>query len=222
MMRNSILLTILALSLVFGCVTVEYDHKVDGAGDSVITQTIDMSALIALGEQSGAEPLDMSDMCENVTAGVDCKVDSENSIITLSKSVKAGDGYYEFTKSAEFPNTFYTLEIDELPELMESDESTTVTTPTKFTDSDAATSAAMLAAAGMEVTYVIEMPGEIYEAEHGKIKDNKAEYDVLELMEDGNTIEVKSQELDLLMVGILVVVVLVIIAAVAFFLLKRG
>jgi hypothetical protein len=219
--RNLIILGIFAV-LLAGCVTIEYEQIVDRDGGSVITERIDLSALVAMSEQYGEES-DLSTICVNITKGqsdVDCKYD--NGIITVKKSFKASDGKYMFTKTSELPYTVYTLEVRELPDLFDSeslDESGS--TSTDFKSAEAKTAAASLKTAGAELTYNVSMPGEIYLAENGEIKNGKAQFDVLELMSSGEYIVVKSRELDLMVVGGAIVVLVVVIGAVAFFVLKK-
>lgn len=223
--RNFLLLGLLSALLLAGCVKIDFDQAVDRDGGSFITERIDMSALVAMSEQYGGDS-DMSDICVNITSGqsgLGCEYD--DGVVTVNKSIKPGEGKYTFTKTSELPYTVYTLEVRTLPELADPEEldssGSAPGTAKDFKDPEAKTSAATLKTAGAAITYTVSMPGEIYSAEGGKIADGKAEFDVLDLMSEGEYIVVKSRELDLLVVGGAAVLLLAVIGGVAFFAIKR-
>lgn len=233
--RTIITLGLLALFL-FGCVSIDYTQKVGRDGNSVITQKIDMSALLAYEKQSGSAGSGLSSMCANVTRGQpDVNCTYSDGVIILTKMVKATDGLYTFTKTSEFPNNIYTLELRRLPELVESEDlpsggmSGDVATAADFKSASAKSAATSLKTIGASISYTVDMPGEIVSAENGKIEveaDGKkvAKYDVLQLMTDGKYIIVKSSEFDIMTVGLVAggIVLLVGAIVVAFVLFKAS
>jgi hypothetical protein len=215
------------LAILFaGCVNIDYQQVVDRDGGSVLTEKIDLSALIAMSQQYGSNESDFSTICINITKGqssIDCRYD--DGIITVKKSLKASDGQYTFTKSSELPYTVYTLEVRKLPNIVDTKDlegsGTAGDTSVDFKSTQAKTAAATLKTAGAGMTYNVSMPGDIYSAEHGEIKGGQAHFDVLELMSNGDYIVVKSHELDLVVVGAAVLALLVVAGAAAFLVLKR-
>jgi hypothetical protein len=221
-MNSRLLIAGLMLSLLFaGCVKIEYEQILDRDGSSVITERLDLSALVALSEQYG-EKSDLASICVNITKGqsdIDCKYDE--GIVTVKKSFKAGDGY-SFTRTSELPYTVYTLELRKLPDLFDSESlEGGADTSSDFKGPKAKTAATTLKTAGAEVTYSVSMPGEIFLAKNGEIKSGKAEFDVLGMMSDGEYIIVKSREPDIVLIGGAAAVLVIVIGAAAFFLLKK-
>lgn len=204
--RQIILGLCLSALLFSGCVSLEYYQKVDREGNSLITETIDMSALLSAGSPYEGASEQLAGVCGNITAedaGADCTYG--DGVLTISKAVPLSEKQYTFTRSSEFPNTVYTLEIHRLPEVIESD--TLASGASTQTDMDlksppAKMSASTFRAAGANLTYVIEMPGDVVRAENGEIiagpsGSKLARYDVLKLMSEGEYMVVQSRELDM-------------------------
>jgi hypothetical protein len=232
--RTLILSGLLALFLL-GCVSIDYTQKLDRDGNSLITQKIDLSALIAYANQSGGSDSDLSTICANMTSGqpgVNCTY--ADGVVTLAKAVKATDGMYIFNKTSEFPYNIYTLEVRRLPEIVESESVPSgglggdTSTTSDFKSASSKTAAASLKTVGASISYTVEMPGEIVSAENGEMEGPEgkkvAKYDVLGLMSDGEYIVVKSKELDLVSVGMAIVGIVVLVGAivVAFVLFKAS
>jgi hypothetical protein len=227
-----ILLGLCMAALLFsGCVSLEYAQKVDRNGNSVITETIDMSVLLSAGSQYEGASEQLAGVCDNITQeepGANCTY--SEGVLTISKAVLLSEKQYTFTKSSEFPNTVYTLEIHKLPEVVKSDvlsSGDSAQTDTDFKSSAAKMSASTLKTAGATLTYTVEMPGEIESAENGNVVSDKsgrkvAQYDVIGLMSDGKYIIVRSKELDMPLIAMIggALVLLVGGLVVAFVLLK--
>jgi len=206
----ALLLGLMAM-LISGCVSLDFRQKVERNGDSVFTESIDLSTLLSAGSQYGADEAVLSKTCENITAkdsAINCSYDG--GVITISKKVAAQDGGYMFNRSSEFPYVVYTLEVRKVPQFVESDTFSSApagATDTDFKSPSAKLTAATMKTAGASISYKVEMPGELVSAENGDIVKNEdgiayAEYDVLGLMSEGEYIVVKSREYDVLMLGI--------------------
>jgi hypothetical protein len=206
--RSLFLVLGLAALLLSGCISIDYTQKLDRDGNSVMTETIDMSVLLSAGSQYASASDQLSGICVNITKGeTDVNCTYRDGVINVSKVMLLRENQYNFSKSSEFPYTVYTLEIRKLPELIKSDSLSSNAGSDTQTDSDFKASSAKLGAttlktAGASLTYSVEMPGDIISAENGEIAADAngkkyAKFDVLELMTDGKYLVVKSKELDM-------------------------
>lgn len=197
-----------AALFLFGCISIDYTQKLDRDGNSVITETIDLSALLSAGSQYASASDSLSGVCLNITKGeTDMNCTYSDGVINVSKPILLSDNQYSFSKSSEFPYTVYTLELRKLPEIIKSDglssnSGSDSQTDSDFKDPSAKLGASTLRTAGASLTYAVEMPGELISADNGEIVTDPsgkktARYDVLDMMEDGNYIKVKSKELDM-------------------------
>lgn len=234
-MRDLVLVLLVASIILFaGCISVDIQQKVEKDGSSTITQKLDMTGLLAYAKSmsNGSSSTDMdksmSEICVNVTkkdSTVICK--TEGGVVTMTKKVTAADAGYEFSTGSRFPYTVYTFKTETMPQassdsgIMGSAGGAISSKSSKFTDAAMKSSAMMLKAANAKISYTIEMPGTITVAKNGEIVDGKASYNVLTLMENGEAVEVESQELDMVAVAIIVVVVLAIVGIGAFFLFGK-
>ncbi|MFH0738178.1 MAG: hypothetical protein V1827_06040 [Candidatus Micrarchaeota archaeon] len=187
----------------FGCVSVDISQKVERDGSSFIEDRIDISRLESLGT------LGASDICDKIASGepeVGCSLSDD--ILTINKTIRPSDGLYYFNRASEFPYATYTLEVREAPSIISAETAQDAglageaEDPTDFKDPSAKPTAAMLRAAGVRMTYEIEMPGELLEAQNGEIVTSEAgkkvaRYDVVRLMDDGQYVVVRSKELDM-------------------------
>lgn len=198
------LLAMLSLSF-FGCISIEYTHSLDRDGNSIVTETVDMSALLSAGGQYSGASEGLSDACANITKSdpaVNCTYgDGE---LTVSKALKLSENFYVFNKTSEFPYAVYHLEVRRVPPVVATDtiSGTSSQAEYDFADPSAKLGASTMKAAGASFEYIIDMPGEIEKAENGEIiidgsGRKRAKYDVLGLMQDGKYISVTSRELDM-------------------------
>ncbi len=151
----------------------------------------------------------LDQMCVNITTknpDVSCR--KEGYKIIAGKEFKNGEGY-SFTKSDGFPNIKYSVEVSKLPAFSGGESALGggvggvqaqggEAEGIEFKNETTAAGFAMLASSGIEVTYTVKMPGKIVKAEGGSIdeKENTAEFDVLELVKDGENAVVESEELN--------------------------
>jgi hypothetical protein len=220
-MKKFLFALMLAASIVLsGCMAIKYDQTVERDGTSTVIQQLDMSALVSwyesmyedMGEDYDTDALEnmtmqMNEICiESRAQGADCTYSEADYLLTLTvDSLTPEDAGYEFEKTYSFPNVVYTFRADQIPEMgieFDEDDNSLFDTSAsdevsgKFDEVDAA-SVASLKMVGMELEYAITMPGEITEAKNGEIDDEgRAVYDLIELMDEGETIEVVSQETD--------------------------
>lgn len=207
---------LIALILVSGCVSIGLEQELNKDGTSVVTEEIDlsgfMSAAAEMGNDSSTSSSDFEEMaleaCEPFEDDpeAECTYSLSDYTITVSTETTPEEGGYTFTSEADFPNVKYVFQTDQLPKIdvnldlggeaggeAEEMEEEII----RFTDSDAPQSAASMKMMGVEITYTIIMPGEITEARNGIInEEGEAVYDVLDLMEEQQTIEVTSEESD--------------------------
>ncbi|MFP3950059.1 MAG: hypothetical protein ACLFUZ_03125 [Candidatus Micrarchaeia archaeon] len=216
MKRIAFSAVIVALVLVSGCVSIDLEQELKKDGTSVVTEEIDLSGFISaaseMGNDSSTSASDFEEMaleaCEpfESDAEAECTYSLSDYTITVSKEITPEEGGYTFTRQAEFPNVEYVFQTDQLPKVdvnLELDEAAGGEAPAmedetiRFTDSDAPQTAASMKMMSVEITYTILMPGEITEARNGIINDKgQAVYDVLDLMEEQQTIKVTSEESD--------------------------
>ncbi|MFH0884715.1 MAG: hypothetical protein V1861_03325 [Candidatus Micrarchaeota archaeon] len=203
----------LAVLLFSGCISIDYTQKVDREGNSVITQNVDLSALLSANQDFASSESQLSGACSNISqSGNDSQCSYTSGVMTITKSVKASDNLYIFNKSSEFPYIIYTLEVRKVPQIASSEglssgAGSAPQTDSDFKDPSAKLGAATLKAAGASMTYSVEMPGEITSAENGDLVTDEsgkkiAKYDVLDLMTEGEYIVVKSKELDMVLLSI--------------------
>lgn len=222
----------LFILLIFaGCINLSYNQKFDRDGSSLIIQKMDLSQVVALSQsyqnyqKPGQTSIDeqMKETCQNLTkhdSGATC--DYANGVLAISKKIDIKDADYAFTKENKFPNIVYNVKISSLPKTVESSSlsqqagSTGQSLDIKFSDPKSKTSASSFKLLKATLNYSIQMPGTIVTAANGgKIENNIANYDVIDLMDKGQNIDVTSQELDpivfLLGGGAAVLIVIVVI-----------
>jgi len=231
--RSSIIALGLFALFLSGCISIDYTQKVDRDGNSVMTENVDLSALLSMNKDFASSESQLSGACENITKnGTVSQCSYDSGVMTITKSVKASDNLYIFNKTSEFPYTVYTLEVRRVPQIVSSEglSSGAGSAPqvdSDFKDPSSKLGAATLKAAGASMTYSVEMPGDIISAQDGEIVVDSygkktAKFDVLDLMSEGEYLVVKSKELDTMLLFAIGggVVLLVGGIAVAFVLLK--
>lgn len=203
--------------LLFGCVSLNYTQTVDRSGQSIVTEKIDLTALLAIGDGAaeGAEA-QIESACLNLTQkdqSLNCTY--AMGVMSVSKPMGPNDGVYSFNKTYDFPYAVYTIELKRLPLLFDANATTGTAgewadVNSDFSDPSSKMAASTLRAAKAKALYRIEMPGEIISVENGNIstgEDGKkrADFDALELMSGGKHAIVKSKEIDtmLIMLGLL-------------------
>ncbi|MFA6036410.1 MAG: hypothetical protein WC759_05665 [Candidatus Micrarchaeia archaeon] len=226
MQKQAAILAVAFILLLSGCISVDYAHKVERSGDSLLSMKIDMSALTSMAagmnaSQGSETDLEFAKVCDEAKRqNPDIACAYTSGIITLSGPLKKDGGHYAFSTERGLTTVRYTLVLEKMPELasglgqelsgaaggqgaQQPQESL------KFTDPKAATQAKQSAAL-VKMAYVVEMPGRIVQAEGADVvTGNSAKFDVLKMMENGQNIVVVSEEADYTNLAYLVVVVLV-------------
>ncbi len=194
-----------------GCISVNMTHKQNSNGSAEVTQTTDFSGLVSATEglgdlggenndsittTSGLSSSDFEDTCDEVEEGVECTVDVEKSIVTLKKTFTSENAFYTFETESDFFTKNHKLTVDELPNFKKEGVEEADGAPTgKITDTTNLEQAKLLQTYGVEMTYIVEMPGKITSAEGSEeIEKNVATFDLLEMMDDGEPIVVESKE----------------------------
>lgn len=203
-MRSKIVLFGLIALFLSGCVRLDISQKVDRDGSSLIIERIDLNQ-IDNSSRSGIMD-QVGTLCANMTAQMNCSID--NGIVTLTMTTKAEDGLYNFSKSSRFPDAIYTLRMNRLPAFFDNASLWEgLSLSSDFNDPSSNFTATTLKTAKANITYTIEMPGELIEVENGElVVDNEtgkryARYDILELMSSGKPMVVRSKETDTLLIG---------------------
>src|SRR3989344_7544275 len=210
------LFTILLALLLLGCITIQYVHKLERNGDSLLTMNANVSALEGMGNSMGESSAgsfeeQQAESCKEkieLDPGLTCTY--ADGILTVSKHLSASDGLYDFKTEKEFLKIRYTFTLDTLPDIDPSESDITggsgigtgqqagdLNLP--FTDPKSAEQAEQMKQF-LTITYVVEMPGTIVSAEGAtEVMEGRATFDVLERMQSGEDIGVVSEEQDLTM-----------------------
>ncbi len=157
----------------------------------------------------------------------------EKNVLSLKKVYKPEEAFYKFEVKDELFVTKYRLTVDEIPAMEDESSSSSDLSSLygssysqydsmfdrktgfhKFSNPQSAVFAPIFKLYGMEVKYVIQMPGEITSAEHGVVEGSTVTFDPVEMMSLSKSIVVESQEFSLLFIGIVVIVGLVVIVLV--------
>jgi hypothetical protein len=226
MQKQAAILAVALILLLSGCVSVDYTHKVERNGDSVLSTKIDMSAITKLaagmnaskGSETDLEFAKVCDDAKKQNSNITCTYAS--GIITLSGPLKNDGKQYAFSTDRGLTTVRYTLTLEKLPEIVSglgqnlsgAAGGQAVQQPQeslKFTDPKAAQQAKQSASL-MKIAYTVEMPGKIVQAEGADVvSGSSAKFDVLKMMENSQNIVVVSEEADYTELGYLVAVVLV-------------
>ena len=152
--------------------------------------------------------------CEELRkSGSECSYSNGKSI--ASKRYENDGKFYSFEVVAGFPNTKYELEVFRLPATNASSSGeNSMQEYDIYQRLDAAAlkqSISYLKLAGAGITYSVEMPGKITKAEGGANSENVARFDVIEMIENGKTIKVTSEELNAPYVALAGIILLVMV-----------
>ncbi|MBI2079936.1 hypothetical protein HYT84_04160 [Candidatus Micrarchaeota archaeon] len=191
-----ILPTLLAIFLLFGCISQSYYQKIDRDGTSKVTLTSDFSKLPFYGSQIEKSEEDvntlteqaLSEMCENakkLDKTITCNI-KDPKIIEMEKDFDVKDGYYVFEVNEGIPFNTYRAIIYKIP----SDQFGRAVYPTakgylsylsntafpqspsaidfRKKQENAITAAGLKDIIAFEYTYTVEMPGEVINAYAGE------------------------------------------------------
>jgi len=212
-MKSFSLLSVFLLFL--GCISVTTTHVQHADGSADITQETDMSVLTSYAESYNEYEANVSGIegqCDEIRE-MDPEIlcSYEDGVITVSKHYTPENSFYKFEVKNEFFTKKYRLTVNQMPQM--SPDSYSYNYPNsgydsgysggKFNDSNASVSSVkMLENTGVEITYIVEMPGEIIKAEQAeKISGNTAEFNIFDAMINKKPIVVESEEVNILGVG---------------------
>ncbi len=215
-MKTFAVFLIMLTGLLHGAFEQSYVHEFKEDGSSVITKDMSLSAFsVQLGEE-GIEQI--AELCDNEPA-LGCSVNTEAGSIILTENITTASEYYYFEADYGFPHMTYYVEIYRIPserftgkidEIMKriGTETRSAEKPRAINlKEDNTAQARSLRQLGAEISYEIVMPVEISAAAagevQGRIEQNRAVFDVVGLLGQKETINVKSQSLNL---GIIVLV----------------
>ncbi len=206
--------------LLFGCVKITYEQKVNKDGTSTQSMIMDYAKLAQMGAAYGSSSSSMgcdSDSGKSYeTQGWTCEQLNDTAIKLSGKEVDPKD--YTFGSTSDFLGATYTFEMPLDLEDFEGSSSGALGGGASLKDS-----VTQLKTYGVEMWYVLEMPAPITSAEGAvKIEGNKATFDMLDLMANGKTsVKVEAKETNLLIIGVVALVVLVVLAFVAMKVMKK-
>ena len=203
--------------LLFGCVKITVEQKVNKDGTSTQSMIMDYAEVAKMGAAYGSSS--SSSMGCDSDSGKSYKAQGwtceQLNSTAIKLSGKPGDPEdYKFNTTSDFLGATYAFEMPlDLDDLGD----------TSAYGAQTAEGIAQLKAYGVEMWYVIEMPAPVTSAEGAvKIEGNKATFDMLDFMANGKTsVKVEAKETNLLIIGVVALVVLVVLAFVAMKVMKK-
>lgn len=213
-----IIFLMLASIIFTGSVIQTYEHEVSREGASVITESLEMN-LFMQSMPDGALS-SMASACLRDDS-LQCSVDVENRSLTISRDFGQGK-YYSFSAEYGIPYINYHLRIMRLPNdrfssAMENIMSSAglpvpsgiTTEPVNLEDNMKMGNA--LKDFDLEIEYVVDMPGDITDASAGEYRasssGSQATFMISDVLLEQSTIEVRSRELNsVLLVGLAAVI----------------
>ncbi len=235
-MRKILFLLMLTPLLFAGSLSQTYHMKVYESGDSVISQSLDLTFLDTLLPEGALS--DMQTICV-LQPELECSVEVETKMLYLSRSFSDNDPHYNLEVEQGLPYSTYRLTLEKLPNdrLLEALNDITAAAgispnddvaikPVDLTDE---TTTSMMATGlrlmGMEMAYEIEMPGEIVSANSGNVQaqvsGSTATFDMVEVLEESEVIVVTSRQVNWLLIILICMVIAVAALALSFVRKKR-
>lgn len=190
-----------------GCINIEANQKINSDGSSEIELIYDFSVLESSTDEFGGttdeqQNEDMIQTCEDFaenTTWKNAECISEDGKITLRGEVMLNSSYFEVEKS--IPCITYRYDATDINNIIE-DASIGGEQGQNLADDSIGDMKSMAEMFGIKMTYTLEMPGEIVNADIGDIKDNKVTINMFDLPDD-EPVYIESRELNTY--GILVV-----------------
>lgn len=223
---NIKLLLILIISIIslFGCLSLEINHKQYSDGSSDIRQTVDLSLLTnylgSYGSYYASSTQDLNkEFCKNYE-NINCSFRDGKAI--LSKHYLSSEVFYKFEVNDGFFIKKYRLTIDEIPELGSKyskkdmfnrstysygtygsyDSYFSSLRELKISDPKLKIVGTMFDSARIDYKYVVEMPGTITSAEGAvNINGSVATFDLVKQLKEGKSMIITSEEYNPLIVG---------------------
>ena len=224
---------ILVFLIIIGCVNVDYKQKIKESGGATLTFSADYSGFVDIiaeqSEKGVSETKEemqkkLEDNCQwikDYVYEVNCNVNGVKITIETEIKDKENDEYYTFEKEAGVSSTVYTVEIKKIFDMAQYLSTEYGGTQGKDLDLSIKPTAEekdqyATYSEYMQVTYSIEMPGEIQSVEsgkvEGKIEGNSVSFNIFELMAEPSQIvivaEKKNMDFGWMIIGVLVLIVI--------------
>ncbi|MGV8176687.1 MAG: hypothetical protein ACP5NX_02740 [Candidatus Bilamarchaeaceae archaeon] len=237
-MRNIALFSVMMMLVLSGCVSQDYAQKVGEDGNSVMTVTVDFSRAVSSVEMPAGAGLSatLNKVCaQNTDPKMTCS--AKGSAIVLQKKMTPDDGYYAFDVSRGLPFVNYEIKMYAFPTDMFGAVFEKVYPGLQLAepvDLRKRVQSRMildrLKEEGVNWTYTVTMPGEIYETNSGRLVPKQGayldkstvRYDMADVLYQSEPVVVKSREIDAYSIGITVLVLVMAYLAWDFFMRRRG
>lgn len=178
-----------------GCIDIEANQKINSDGSSEVELIYDFSGLNESAEMYGSvddqQDDSMIQTCENFTKNTTWKNAEcilEDDIMTLRGDIILNTSYFEVDRS--IPYITYRYDATNINNII---EDASIGEEQETVEESMGGMKAMAAMFGIEMTYTLEMPGEIVSSDLGKIKGNTVTIDMFDLMEEEH-VYVESRE----------------------------
>lgn len=181
-----------------GCLDIEANQKINSDGSSEVELIYDFSALEESADEFGGSVDEQQDdsmvqACENFTINTTWKNAEcimEDGKMTFSGEVMLNSSYFEVDNSV--PYITYKYDVTDINNIIE-DAGIGGDQEQDSTSESMGDIKNMAELFGIEMTYTLEMPGEVISTDLGEIKDNKVTINMLDLPDDG-PVYVESRE----------------------------
>lgn len=241
-----ILFSVLLLS---GCISQEFTQKVGIDGTSIIEDKLDFNSMTGFYKELGFNSEDalrnnltsiVTNYCDKIATKdktIGCVADGLT--ITLSRNFTSKEGYYTFEANDGVPYKTYKLTINKIPMEKFGKAAQGLKFGTYFdgsgiakdidlrkTDENAVSAQGLAGVPGLQLEYSVEIPGEMTSATAGnysaKITDNKATFNVVDVMASSAPLVIESKELNVFLIVVVVGVIVLLLLAFVFFSFKAN
>jgi hypothetical protein len=225
-MRRIIFALVILCFAVNAAIDQSYEQTLERDGSSVIVKSMEVNIFAA---ELDSEAMDkVADTC-GTSSKIRCSVDG--SVITIEEDFSSGQ-YYAFTTDYGLFSIEHTLQVSRIPtdrfstllddllgEAGVLEPSGRSSDPIDLLDTETnAESVYFLRKFDTNITYTIRMPTEISEAYAGEIKAERmgdaVQFDLIEVMEEGQPMTVKSTEVN--SANVLIIATVIVLAALAY------
>lgn len=227
---NRIILLLIAFSLVFtGSISQTYTHTIYQDGNSLINRELDLTFFTKVLPEQSLEAMASACLIED---SLRCDVNLDSKVIYVNRSFEDMNLYYTIEVENEIPYSTYTLTVNQIPndeftyairDIMkkaglETNDQELMKPIDLSESSEWKAKADQLESLGIEITYTVEMPGEIISAKAGdvvgEVEGSKVSFNAIEILKNPGPIVVKSRQLNsVYLLGIVLVLTVVILGA---------
>ncbi|GEM_PF-4829106 len=230
-MKNRVLMfgVVLVLLMIFGCVNVDYNQEIKENGKATLTFSVDYSDFVNTAAEQSEKGISetkkemqkkLEDNCQWVKDYVyEVKCSVKGVEITLVSEIESGE-YYDFEKKSGVSSTIYYVKIKKIFDMAQYLSVEYGGTQGKDLDLSKKPTAEEKAqyegySSYLNVTYTIEVPGEISSVNagtvEGEIKGSTVSFNLFELMAEPSPIvivsEKKNMDFGWMIIGVLVLIV---------------